>query len=487
MISREQLAWAVVAAPAVTALLVLLAPRRVVTAVAVVGAVVTAGLGLVLSVLAFGSLTEPVVGKWIVVDGAGGLLVAVVAVVGFASVVLSPAYLAGVDSSLGSVERRRHTYFAVLFAFWAVLLAVLLVGNLGVAWLLIEATTAASALLVGFSGKARALEAGWKYLILTSLGLGVALLGIVVLAAGIPVGGIGALSWHAITTYSSGSRSALVAYVLLLAGLAAKVGWAPVHNWLPDAHSEAPPPVSALLSAALLPAVLLVAWRSEQSLAHVIGVAPAQDVLIFFGLMSLAVAVPFLWRSLPWKRLLAYSSLEHMGVIAIGIGFGTPLALAGVAVHIAAHAVAKAVGFYAATPLVEHAPRATERAVTGIARTHPALGGVMGISLGALAGLPPSPLFVSEVLIVAGGFQAGRSWAAGATALLLALGFLGLAHALLETTVGKARRRDVTRPRGLRTLGLLGGASLVLLLGLTAVALWLPGSALVDALLKGIA
>jgi len=484
--SREQLAWTVVAAPAVIAVLLVLAPRRLVTALAVAGAFVTAGLALALSVLAFGSLSDPFVGKWIVVDAAGGLLVAVIAVVGLASVVLSPAYLAGAEGSLWSERRRGHTYFAVLYSFWAVLLAVPLAGNLGGAWLLIEATTAASALLVGSSGKARALEAGWKYLILTSLGLGVALLGIVVLAAGIPSGGIGALSWHALTTYTSGSKSALVAYVLLLAGLAAKIGWAPVHNWLPDAHSEAPPPVSALLSGALLPAVLLVAWRSEQALAPVIGTRPGEDVLIFFGLVSLAVAIPFLWRSLPWKRLLAYSSLEHMGVIALGIGFGTPLALAGVAVHISAHAVAKAAGFYAATPLIEHEPRATERSVTGIARTHPALGGLMGISLGALAGLPPSPLFVSEVLIVAGGFQAGRSWAAGAAALLLALGFLGLAHALLETTIGKARRRDGAYPRGRRTLAVLGGTSLVLLLGLSAVALWLPGSDFVDALLAGI-
>ena len=486
MTNREQLAWAVVAAPAVIAVLVLVVPRRVATAFALVGAFVTAGLALALSVLAFRSLSDPVVGKWIVVDAAGGLLVAVVAIVGLATVLVSPAYLAGVDSSLGSAARRTHSYFSVLYAFWAVLFAVTLVGNLGGAWLLIEATTAVSALLVGFSGKARALEAGWKYLILTSLGLGVALLGIVVLAAGIPGGGIGALSWHALPTYSAGSQSALVAYVLLLAGLAAKIGWAPVHNWLPDAHSEAPPPVSALLSAALLPVVLLIAWRSEHALAPVIGARAGQNVLIFFGLVSLAVAIPFLWRSLPWKRLLAYSSLEHMGVIALGIGFGTPLALAGVAVHIAAHAVAKALGFYAATPLLEHAPRATERAVTGIARTYPALGGVMGLSLGALAGLPPSPLFLSEVLIVAGGFEAGRSWAAVAAALLLALGFLGLAHALLETTVGKARRRDPSSRRGRRTLVLLGGASLALLLGLSAAALWLPGSAFVDALLQGI-
>ena len=177
----------------------------------------------------------------------------------------SPAYLGTGRSCAPSACA---TYFVLLFAFWALLLAVPLAGNLGVAWLLVEATTAPSALLVGFSGKARALEAGWKYLILTSLGLGVALLGIVFLAAGVP-GGLGALSWAELGTYASGSETALVAYLLLLAGLAAKIGWAPVHNWLPDAHSEAPAPVSALLSAALLPSVLLVAWRSEQALAPV--------------------------------------------------------------------------------------------------------------------------------------------------------------------------------------------------------------------------
>ena len=184
-------------------------------------------------------------------------------------------------------------------------------------------------------------------------------------------------------------HTTLVAYLLLLAGLAAKIGWAPVHNWLPDAHSEAPPPVSALLSAALLPAVLLMAWRSEHALAPVVGQRTAQAVLIGFGLVSLAVAVPFLWRPMAWKRLLAYSSLEHMGVVALGIGFGTPLALAGVVIHIAGHAVAKALGFYAATPLLGHEPRAAGHAVTGIARTQRTLGTTLGISLATLAGLPP--------------------------------------------------------------------------------------------------
>src|SRR6185369_17534581 len=130
-----------------------------------------------------------------VVDVAGSLLVGVIGAVGLASVLVSPAYFDGGGRSLVTPERRQRVYYAALYAFWAILLAVPLTGNLGIAWLLIEATTAASALLVGFSGKSRALEAAWKYLVLTSLGLGVALLGIVTLAAGIPARGVGELSW----------------------------------------------------------------------------------------------------------------------------------------------------------------------------------------------------------------------------------------------------------------------------------------------------
>jgi hydrogenase-4 component F len=275
--------------------------------------------------------------------------------------------------------------------------------------------------------------------------------------------------------------------VLLLAGLAAKIGWAPVHNWLPDAHSEAPPPVSALLSAALLPTVLLVAWRSQQALGPTIGAANASDVMIAFGIVSLAVAVPFLWRAQAWKRLLAYSSLEHMGVIALGIGFGGPLALAGVAVHIAGHAVAKALGFFAATPLLGHEPRAATSAADGIGRTQPLLGASLGISLGALAGLPPSPLFFSEILIVAGGFESGHAWVAGAAAVLLALSFLGLAHAMIETLAGRARRRDAAVAPGLRAVTVLAAVSVVVLVALSGAAYWLPDSALVDGLIRGLA
>jgi hydrogenase-4 component F len=481
---RELLALLAVALPAVGAVLVLVLPRRAVTPASLAAGVVAAAAALLLAGVALARPGEPLTGDWVVVDAAAGLFVGVIGVVGLASVLVSPAYLRHATTSVVDERRRARTYYVVLLLFWAVLVAVPVAGNLGIAWILVEATTATSALLVGFGGRPRALEAGWKYLILTSLGLGVALLGVVMLAAGVPGGGLDALSWVVLPTYAAGADTALVAYLLLLAGLAAKIGWAPVHNWLPDAHSEAPPPVSALLSAALLPAVLLVAWRSEQALAPVVGDRTAEAALIGFGLVSLAVAIPFLWRHLAWKRLLAYSSLEHMGVIALGIGFASPLALAGVVVHVAGHALAKALGFYAATPLLLHEPRAARRQVTGVARTQPGLGATLGISLGTLAGVPPSPLFASEVLIVAGGFQADRPWAAAVAALLLGLGFLGLAHALIETTVGRGRhgRRQVR----IVAIATLASVAALGLLALTAVAPFLPGSDIVTALEEGI-
>jgi hydrogenase-4 component F len=472
------LATAVLTTPVLTALVLGVLSRRWLTALAVSSSLLTAALALVLAFLS----GRREVSTLYVIDPGGGLLVAVVAVVGVASVLVSPAYLKTAHSTLVRPERRTRAYFVALFAFWAVLLAVPIAGNLGAAWLLVEATTAASALLVGFSGKPRALEAGWKYLILTSLGLGVALFGMVLLAEGIPLGGLGVLSWQRLTTFSAGPHTALVAYLLLLAGLAAKIGWAPVHNWLPDAHSEAPPPVSALLSAALLPAVMLIAWRSERALAPVLGARTVQGVVIAFGLVSLAVAVPFLWRSMAWKRLLAYSSLEHMGVIALGIGFGSPLALAGVAVHVVGHALAKALGFYAATPLLAVEPRAAGHQVTGITRSHPGLGAAMGLSLGTLAGIPPSPLFISEVLIIAGGFQSGRPWVAVLATLLLALGFLGLAHALVEVLAGKTHRTGRAPVAGMRGVVALTAVAAVLLLALSAAAVWLPGSGLLRGL-----
>jgi hydrogenase-4 component F len=487
------LAGVVPALPLVGALVPLLArtPRqadRLGLAVAVPTA--AAALWLAVTVLARGG--QPALrGQWYLIDGASGVLLAVIAVVGLCSALVSPSYLRTHRHGSSTATSSRTWYYTALFLFWAALLAVPIAGNLAVVWLLVEATTGASALLVAFSGAREALEAGWKYLVLTTLGLSVALLGIVVLAinqANAGHHGLHTLDWHTLqgAAHALPAGSTLVAFVLLLAGLATKIGWAPVHNWLPDAHSEAPAPISAMLSAALLPSVLLIAWRVKETLEPSVGAATTRAVFIGFGLASILVAVPFLWRALPWKRLLAYSSLEHMGVIALGIGFGTPLAIAGVLLHIAGHALAKSLGFYAALPLLRHDPHAAKHAPTGVAEASPSTAAAMGVSLVALAGLPPSPLFLSELLILLGGVAAGDPIVSAIAVIGLALGFLGLLHALLEGVVGEGTphtRR--TRLRGERPTvaltAILGGG----LLALAAAGLLLPGSGFVETLARG--
>ena len=225
------------------------------------------------------------------------------------------------------------------------------------------------------------------------------------------------------------------------------------------------------------------------TLDSAVGHGTAEALFIAFGLVSLVVAIPFLWRALPWKRLLAYSSLEHMGVIALGIGFGTPLAIAGVVLHVAGHGLAKALGFYAALPLLRRNPDAAHKAPNGVLADSAPTALAMGVSLGALSGLPPSPLFVSELLILLGGIAAGETAVTAVAAVALALGFLGLLHALLEGILGppttpgrrsRGPRRRTERQVAILTAG-MGGA----LLALTAAGLFLPGSAFVDTLVRG--
>jgi hydrogenase-4 component F len=437
---------AVPAAPVLGALAVRV-PRtpRGADLVSIISACTTATLALTVSVLAALHGPSGIQGSWFILDRAGAAFLAVIAVIGLLSAGASGAYLAHAGKGLFAARGARAWYHTAFHLFWAALLALALVNNLGVAWLLIEVTTGASALLVAYTGRRNALEAGWKYLVLTTFGLAVALLGIFILFVGIaPHGGaLSTLNWQTIARHAPSlpQETAVFALVLILVGLAAKIGWAPVHNWLPDAHSEAPPPVSALLSGALLPTVMLIAWRLVLTLGPAVPHRLADHLVLAFGLASLAVAVPFLWRPMPWKRLLAYSSLEHMGILALGIAFATPLATLGVIIHLAGHALAKSLGFYTAIPLQRHYPKSGEQPSCGLARLSRPVGAAAGISLATLSGLPPSPLFLSELLILLGGVVAHQVAVVSVAAVLLALGFLGLAHALIETLAGESHGR----------------------------------------------
>ncbi len=461
--------------------------RRGLDVVAAAGALATGAVGVALAVVALLRVDQPLRSSLFTVDAASIVFLAPIIAVGTASALLSPAYLRASERSFFPRAHAHRLYYLSFFLFWAALLAVPVTGNLGEAWLLVEATTAASVMLVAYSGGRHALEAGWKYLVLTTAGLTVALTGIVIVYVANPAArhSLAGLDW---TTLRAGAHAiphdaAVAGFILIVVGLAAKIGWAPVHNWLPDAHSEAPPPVSALLSAALLPAVVLVVWRVTRALEPAVGRATAHHILIGFGLVSLAVAVPFLWRPLAYKRLLAYSSLEHMGVIALGIGFGSRLALAGVVIHVAGHALAKALGFYAAAPLLRLQPRAAVRPARGLARIDRTVASAVAISLLSLSGLPPSPLFFSELFILLGGFAAANVVTASIAAALLALGFLGLAHALIEGLAGRGSpNRTIRIP--LRQTVPVTAVFLTGLVALAAGAVAVPHSPLVDALVR---
>lgn len=434
---------------------------------------------------------SPTSDAWYVADAAAGVLLLVIATVGLLSALLLPQHLkdAGGVGLLGASGSQRPVLIAY-HLFWGALLIVPIAANLAVAWLLVEATTAASALLVASSGRRGALEAGWRYLLLTTLGLTIALLGIVLLFAALDDGSssLHTLDWSTIHANAAGldSGTAVLAATFILVGLAAKAGWAPVHNWLPDAHSEAPPPVSALLSAALLPAVILVAWRVQLALAPSGAAGAIRQLLLGFGLASLAVAVPFLWRPMGLKRLLAYSSLEHMGVLALGIGFGGTLAIAGVTLHLAGHALAKALGFYATIPLLAADPALAHHRPRGLPTVSRSGAGAIGVSLATLGGLPPGPLFFSELLILAGGIATGHLAVVVVAALLLALGFLGLAHAGIEALAGTHRASDAVRRVSTPWLAALSAVVAVALLALSACALVLPDSQLVVRLAGGL-
>jgi hydrogenase-4 component F len=467
----DALLIAVPAAPLLGALLVRLARTPAwADRLNIFSASVTVAVALAASVLGMVHSGRGLHGSWYLLDRGGASFLAVIALIGWFSAIASPAYLAGAGKSFFTARRAREWYYTGFHLFWSALLALALVKNLGVAWLLVEATTGASALLVAYSGRTSALEAGWKYLVLTTFGLAVALLGILILFVGLaPHGGtLATLDWQSIARHSARlpHHTALVALILILVGLAAKIGWAPVHNWLPDAHSEAPPPVSALLSAALLPTVMLIAWRVVLTLGAAVPHHLAKNLMLAFGLASLAIAVPFLWRPMAWKRLLAYSSLEHMGILALGIGFATPLATVGVVIHLAGHALAKSLGFYAALPLARHDPDSSHRAPRGLTRQSPAVAAAAGISLGTLSGLPPSPLFFSELLILLGGVIAHQIALATIAAVLLTLGFLGLAHALIETLAGESHGH---RWRSGRTVRLASRLTIAITLGLLAL------------------
>ena len=366
---------------------------------------------------------------WLALDALGAVFLVTVGLLYAGAGVFSIGYLRSGERR-PDFPRFAGRYFALLNLFGWTMLLVPLASDFGTLWVAVELTTIVSALLVAIDRTDAALEASWKYVLIASCGLGIALLSIIVLYAA----GTHALGDSYLPRFSRllahgrqlSTDAVRLSFVLAVVGFGTKVGFVPTHTWLPDAHSEAPAPVSAMLSGALLASAfyailrfLLVAETAGQR-------SFAQHVLVVFGALSLIAASLFVLRQRNFKRLLAYSSIEHMGVIALGVGFGAPLAVTGALLHVLTHGSAKGLAFFGSGSLLRGYDTKEISEVTGAGRSMPWTGPMFLAATLALCGLPLSGVFRSEFQIVAGGMAQPQYIGVALLLVFVNLAFFGV-------------------------------------------------------------
>ncbi len=349
------------------------------------------------------------------VDSLSILTTQIVTIVAFAAALYSAGYM---ESELheGVVsERKLQWYYFLFHMFIFTMLLVCVINNLGVMWVAIEGTTLATTFLVGFYNKKQHQEAAWKYIILCSVGITLALFGIILTyhsAKGV-LGEIGyALNWSDLRSVADKFEPHLMklAFLFILVGYGTKAGLAPMHTWLPDAHSQAPSPISALFSGVLINCSMYGIIRYHILTSKCVGSDYSCTLLMIFGLVSVIVSIPFILVQKDYKRLLAFSSVEHIGFIALGIGFGGMYSVYGAELHTFNHAVAKSLLFFCAGNLFLKYKTTEMENIRGVIRTTPVTGIILAIGVFAITGTPPFNIYVSEFLVLADGFASGNSF-----------------------------------------------------------------------------
>lgn len=379
--------------------------------------------------------------KMLYVDHISAVLLSVVAVLSFTAILFSLSYMEKdlADGHITFPMLRR--YYGLLHVLIFTMISVLIVGNLGLMWVAVEATTLASAFLVAFYFNHSALEAAWKYVMVCTVGICLALLGTTLLYyAQVNVVGsdIQALNWLELKKISTKLDPAIVklAFIFILIGYGTKAGLAPMHTWLPDAHSQAPSPISALLSGAVLSCAVYAIIRNLIVVQGIIHPEFLQYLLIGFGVFSIAIAIPFILVQHDIKRLLAYSSVEHMGIIIVGIGIGTTLSIYGALLHILNHAIVKSALFYMAGVITGEYQTKNIARIRGLVSTMPLIGSLFIIGMLAITGTPPFGIFISKFIIIGATFASGRMLLGSGILLLLAGIFAGMMYYCLGMAFG---------------------------------------------------
>ena len=405
--------------------------RRSVAWATVGAAVVILAVGVVAAVLTVDG-SALTVGGTLRVDALSAVMLLVIGVVAVVATWAGVGYLdheldAGHTDARGA---RRYGLLVPLFL-TAMVLAVL-ASNLGVLWAAVEATTIVTAFLVGHRGGRAAVEATWKYVIICSVGIALAYLGTVLVyyaSQHAGPGTAGSLDWTVLVAQADQLDPGVmrVAVPLLVLGFGTKVGLVPMHSWLPDAHSQAPAPVSALMSGVLLSVAVYALLRYRVIAVAALDVGFVRTLLLVVGLASVALAASLLLAQRDYKRLLAYSSIEHMGLVVIGVAIGTPLAVAALLLHVLGHGLAKAVLFCASGQILAVEGTTTIVDVRGLLARRPVLATSFALGLAALLGLPPFSLFVSELALARAAADAGVFWAVAVALVLLLVVFVAIA------------------------------------------------------------
>jgi hydrogenase-4 component F len=462
------------------------APARLSGAAQAAGAAAAFGCSLALLVILDGHAPLLAWDGFLDVDSLGGFFLMTVAGVTLLASLGSISYITAQEDS-GELSRFQvRLYFTFFGLFASLMLAALETGNLGLLFVLVEASTLASAALVGLEGRARSLEAAWKYVIISSLGVTIALAGTLFLfysGSALHLGSNLGLTWPYLLAHATAlaPQSLRLAFLLAVVGYGTKVGLAPMHTWLPDAHAEAPSPASAMLSAALLNVGMYAIIRFLAIAQARLGDTYPRAVLLSFGFASIVVGALFMVRRGNFKRLFAYSSVEQMGIITVALGFGGTLGLYGALLQMLNHALAKAVLFLSSGDVALRYKTREAGQVSGLLAAVPVTGAALLLASFAVLGSPPFGLFLSELTIVRAGFAHGSP-----VFPLLLLALLGLAFVpFARTTTGMLTGSAPQLASPYRDRAAIAVTAAPLILGLAALlvlGLWIPAG--LDAALR---